>query len=1344
MSKHKQTHLKKKTKSSLQKKSKEELGTNEGGMDMLICEDFDKKKKQINKSTGESKFNKNTKIQKEHYEKINRLSKNKKDINTTPRKEKKTLEIPRSPQSFLKSRQNRTPKHKNRTPPITNFFLSERKLKKHLKKKPAPKRAVKKIFDFEESTKKKKKKKKTKLDQKIGKQKTQKKQIYQVKGSLKNFKFKESIDLEGNEEETPKSKEINKISQKKKEKILQEKKRLEEKKKKQLQLKQKLGKKTGNGAAWFAINNSQNSKYKFLRDIHDLEGRGPDHPDYDCNTLQIEPRYYLNMKPFEKQYWSIKSKNFNVIIFFKKGMFYEFFESDAELAHKLFDLQLSKNTSRKMKMAGIPEKSFTFWASKFIANGFKIGKVEQVETIIQHKKRRPNKESMKNTHSNYSDDDDDDDDYDDDDSEINYREAKKKNTDRKRKINKMAQTAQRSGTQNVLKRELTQILTGGTLIDDKFIIGSNPIYLFSFTERIITLDEVEIGICFVDTSTGIFNVTQFRDNPKDYSIFETILLQIQPKEIVYPQGIISQKLLKFIKHTLNDSQLIFNSIRRENFWDWKKTIEVFQIQRYFFNNKNKNKNKSKNKINKEKLDQDQEKDKEKYNKLYGENFPDLLKKCIEQKEKALLSALGECISYLKTLKIDRKLVSYNNFNYFSPTGMQNSTLSLDSQTLRNLEILQNTTTYTKEGTILELLDHCSTSFGKRKMRTWICRPSINIAAINERLNAVEDLMTKMSNHERKEITIRLRKMPDLERFISRIHTGMCNIDKFLLTLESFEEIHRLMGHLKKKFGKDLRSKKLKSFLNIGENKMFPDLGAPIQKIKDSINVEKTKETGEICPRKGLDPKFDKAKEKVDRIKESLESHLKKYKKKFKANSKQIQFKKLGKQRYLIEIANDVANQNRKLIPKDWILKSETKARKRFWNPFILSTIEKLAEEEDHFQIVKKRLLTTLFHLFSKFNQIWLKSISIISELDIYLSLALAALSFENGIYCKPKFIDPQSINNQQFFEVKGLIHPCVKPKIGQFIPNDITLGDPNSGTHKSSDRKDNNDEDNVGSKEKKKNPLALIIEGPNMAGKSTLLRQNCIAVILAQIGSFVPAESLTLTPVDKIFTRIGASDDLIQGKSTFMVELDETSTILKNVTEKSLVIMDELGRGTTTEDGYSIAYSVLDYLLTKNCRLLFSTHYHSLVQEFHQNAKIGNYHMGYVATKGKKAITLLYKLVPGSCPISFGINVAQMAGIPKFIVDRADTLASKFDKFSNLHHKEKIKRLLELENKLEEMQGEKNKENLNLISEKDVNLLKLITDSSSTQSSKIDPDNWNQLFNWYTNFMNITTINEKK
>jgi len=232
-----------------------------------------------------------------------------------------------------------------------------------------------------------------------------------------------------------------------------------------------------------------------------------------------------------------------------------------------------------------------------------------------------------------------------------------------------------------------------------------------------------------------------------------------------------------------------------------------------------------------------------------------------------------------------------------------------------------------------------------------------------------------------------------------------------------------------------------------------------------------------------------------------------------------------------------------------------------------------------------------------------------------------------------------------YLELRKMRHPCVSQNCSTFIPNDTIIGKLEGDTKNKTD------------------PSLILVTGPNMGGKSTLLRQTCLAVLLAQIGCFVTAEKCHMTVFDRVFTRIGASDRILEGKSTFFVEMEETKNIVEHATKYSLAIVDELGRGTSTFDGYAIAQAVLKYLVSDiKCLSLFSTHYHMLVEEFRATKEVALYHMACNVDPKSEHVTFLYKFQLGECPKSYGINVARLAGLPDKVLNNAKIMAEAFSK----------------------------------------------------------------------------------
>ncbi|KAJ5073525.1 DNA mismatch repair protein msh6 [Anaeramoeba ignava] len=911
------------------------------------------------------------------------------------------------------------------------------------------------------------------------------------------------------------------------------------------------------------------SEFKFLRKIRDENKLNPGNEGYDSSTLYISESEMKRMSKFERQYWEIKKKNFDTILFFKKGNFYELYELDAQIGHDLFDLKLTM--SRRSKMAGVPASSLDFWISKFVAYGFKVGKVEQTETDIDRKMNNKNKN-------------------------------------------------QNIFNQPVLERELTQKFTIGTLVDENLIPTSNSTYLLSVKEAINPTNfGIQIGVCFVDTSTSTIYITEFEDDIY-HSKFETLLFQIKPGEFLLEKTKSNQQIVKIIKKII-DFPLINFLTPEKQFWTAEKAIDDFQ---------------------------------EKKNTRFFKQNPECLEKAAQKSQFLLLSCFGACIYYLNSLELEDDIVSLGNIQYYDMMET-NKFLVMDAQVIVNLELFQNTNDRSEEGTLFQILNHCCSNIGSRLLRQWITRPLVDIKEINRRLDIVDDI-AKISPNILDLLRKKISKLPDLERSISRIHSGKSNLEQFLSAINGFKLLVEIFDEFEK-ISAQMDLVHLQKL--VSKNSSFPDLKNEIDQIEDCFDHQETKKQKKLIPKQdSLDPKtieYNRVLEKLSKHKAKLQMFLKEQREFF--GCEEIVFKDIGANRFQLEIPKDVVENIG--IPDDFYIVSQTKIKSRYWNPYIRKMCQKILEDENVHEKISTSFHLDLMKKFDVFYLKWKESVKYLGELDCLISFCVVSSLWDDGS-CRPILCNPKDYKNQEFLEVRNLIHPCIKPRISTFIPNDIILG----------------------SKDEEKKPNTLIITGPNMAGKSTLLRQACIAVILSQIGCYVPAESCFLTPVDRIFTRIGANDNIMYGESTFMVELKETSIILKNSTQKSLVILDELGRGTSTEDGFSIAYSVLKYFSQeKSCRLLFSTHHHSLCDEFSLFPNVGNFYMSYSSLNDSKNIVLLYKLVEGSCPVSFGINVAKMAGIPESIICKAEKISEKLSPTENdekeNHEKENKNQILQ-------------------------------------------------------------------
>jgi len=352
--------------------------------------------------------------------------------------------------------------------------------------------------------------------------------------------------------------------------------------------------------------------------------------------------------------------------------------------------------------------------------------------------------------------------------------------------------------------------------------------------------------------------------------------------------------------------------------------------------------------------------------------------------------------------------------------------------------------------------------------------------------------------------------------------------------------------------------------------------------------------------------------------------------------KYINTKLDARDKFLIELPVSVK------VPQLFIVKAKRgkgmNQVNKYRTPTTADLVVKLEKAIDEQQKGRARGMSMIFARFDSKRPMWEAAIQASALLDALQSLAKTASS---PGFVRPVVLDCDA-NNEPEFKVRGGKHPCIELTHtgGEFIPNDLTLGG--------------------------KNERILLLSGPNMGGKSTLLRQTCLIVILAQIGCYVPADSFSFTPVDRIFTRLGASDRILSGQSTFFVELAETSAALRGGTRRSIVIMDELGRGTSTFDGTSIADASLKHLVgTNNSLVLFATHYHSLLEDWRDSKTVRLGHMECMVspseTNEADDITFLYTLGDGACPKSFGINVAKLAALPKDVLEKAKIISSEFE-----------------------------------------------------------------------------------
>ncbi|KAJ7929330.1 muts domain V-domain-containing protein [Mycena leptocephala] len=574
-----------------------------------------------------------------------------------------------------------------------------------------------------------------------------------------------------------------------------------------------------------------------------------------------------------------------------------------------------------------------------------------------------------------------------------------------------------------------------------------------------------------------------------------------------------------------------------------------------------------------------------------------------------IESLGSMIWYLRQLNIDKDILSMKNFNVYDPMK-RGQGLILDGQTLAHIEVLLNNEG-TEEGSLLKLLNRAVTPFGKRLFRIWLCMPLKEISDINARLDAVQDII----NHPTFESDFMAisKGLPDLERIVSRIHAKNCTIRDFLKVLTAFKKLsHGLSG--------------LADTAESFESKTAPDVIQNIKKVQ--LMYEKPdseKDASELVPQAGKDEVYDKIMEEISGLESELDDQLEGFQKKLKCKLSWHHSSTGTKDIYLVETNVGQA------VPKDWTKSQSLKSKTRWLVGALQPTVRALKEARENRNAAIKAFRSRLFAEFDTDRSIWLRAVRVFAELDCLFSLAKASNAIGEPS-CRPVFVE----GDAAWVDFKELRHPtlCMNANLKSFIPNDIKLGGEASN-------------------------IALLT-GPNMAGKSTVMRMTATGVIMAQLGMLVPAAEARLCPVDAILTRMGAYDNMFSNASTFKVELDECCKILRDATPKSLVILDELGRGTSTFDGMAIAGAVLHQLATHTLPLsIFATHYGSLTDDFAYHPNIRNVHMATIVDEEKRDIVFLYKLVEGVATSSFGTHVANLAGVPLEVVERADVISKK-------------------------------------------------------------------------------------
>lgn len=722
--------------------------------------------------------------------------------------------------------------------------------------------------------------------------------------------------------------------------------------------------------------------------------------------------------------------------------------------------------------------------------------------------------------------------------------------------------------------------------------------------------QLTLGLVAVQPSTGDILLDCFSDGPSRTEL-ETGVLKINPVEILVPSDL-SEPSLKLLQSITAASARADDRMRIETrdsaqfeFSSAMDTVTKFYTQ-------------------------SQDKDSHSLS-------------TVASLESAVICCLGPLIQYLKEFNLERVLRSECSFQRL-PSGFEGMTLG--AATLKNLEILCNQTDGAVKGSLLWVLDHTRTVFGRRLMRKWVSQPLMDPQSISERLDAVQEVLESDS------VTLMSLKsllchLPDLERGICSIYHRKCSTQEFYLVTSALSRLGRRLEALLPAVQSQITSELLRSLLLD-----TPNLLAPAHSFLKVLNetAAKSGNKTELFSDLSEFPLLQTRRNQIQVVLDEIQDHIQEVRVVLKTPS--LSYKTVSGQEFLVEVKNSQLS----MIPSDWTVISSTKTVVRYHSPFLVEHYKTLLQLREQLTLDCQREWTRFLDQFGEHYHIMKRAISHLATMDCLFSLAEVA---KQGDYCRPVV----SSSEHQILIRDGR-HPIIDLLMGeqnQYVPNNTELqGD---------------------------GRRAMIITGPNMGGKSSYIRQVALICVMAQMGSYVPAAEARLGLIDGIYTRMGASDNIYTGRSTFMQELSEASDIIFHATDRSLVILDELGRGTSTHDGMAIAYATLEYFIKKVKSLtLFVTHY-LLLSELERlyPQHVFNCHMAFLLNEPNvencddqdvrpEFITFLYQLTEGAAKRSYGLNVARLADIPDAILHKGAHKARELE--NRVNNKRKNKALI--------------------------------------------------------------------
>lgn len=797
-------------------------------------------------------------------------------------------------------------------------------------------------------------------------------------------------------------------------------------------------------------------------------------------------RQHAAATPLMRQFYTIKEKHPDKILFFRMGDFYEMFAEDAVKAAPILEVALtsrSQGGGEKMPLAGVPHHAADKYLARLVAAGEKVVIVEQVE---------------------------------------DPRTAK-----------------------GLVKRDVVEIITPGTAVISGTDNNHRPATLAS-----IYFDKRDhAGLALLDLSTGTFRV----DEGSGLEIVERLKL-VNPSEVLYSSDIKADAIAQRLGMQNSTGALTpfesFNFDYRSAHRDLLTHFEVATLEGFGVD-----------------------------------------------RQKLAITAAGAVFRYLKENHRDRlsHIIRLTGFDH-------DQQMMLDHSTVRNLELVQSTSTGGETNSLFSVMNLCHTAGGARQLRESLLRPFKTKPAIERRLSGVAELVGNRDRcYQLRELT---EKLPDLERLAGRLGLGRLSPRQMAGIKEALQRGGEIVAILS-----EAHSPHLSALAGA-----IPDMSDLISHIDNALIDAPPLVTnkGDIFKR-GHSTDLDDLNDSIRGARLYIGSLQEKERERTGVSSLKVGFNKVFG--YYIEITKIHSSS----VPEHYIRKQTLVNAERYITPELKEKEELILGAEEKIFKLQADLYAELVEYLNGYISDIVLTAHLLSELD--LVSALADLAVQYG-YCRPE------INEGTRLLIREGRHPVIESVLppGSFVANDVDLSV---------------DDQRI-----------QILTGPNMSGKSTYLRQIGLITIMAQIGSFVPAASVEVGLVDRVFTRVGAIDNLAGGQSTFLVEMVETANILNNATDRSLVLLDEVGRGTSTFDGLSVAWAVGEQIDESNkSRTVFATHYHELTGMAEQSAHVHNFQVS--VKRWEDRVIFLHKIVPGGCDDSFGIEVARLAGLPRSAITRA-------------------------------------------------------------------------------------------